>query len=186
MNKRTRNLVVLVICLGLVAAAGFIAIKLSKDKEATTSLEPTLESFVIFETDTSKIVHVDWVYAGLIEGSFTKTDGKWVWDDDPDAFFYPDEVDNWLGRNLAKLESDTKISSTDYEAMGLKDPEVKVHVIMEDGAEYTLSFGSSTTLKSTCYFTLNGTDVYTVSRFRKSGFGLKLENFQTTPSTEAE
>lgn len=187
MNKRTRNLLVLIICLLLVAAAGFITIKLAKEEEETTTAETTTESFTILELDTSKIVHVDWKFGGFIDESFTKKDGTWVYDADPETFFYQEVFNEWVDRNLGSIIAYQKIESTDYSSMGFENTDTVAHITMADGTEHSLLFGGSTAMQGTCYFRLDeGTEVYTVSRKNKAMFGLNLANYQTTTTDEEE
>ena len=188
MNKRTQKLLILLICLALTFGAGMAVIKLTKDKEETSTEPSTAESFEIFRADPDKIVHIDWTFSDYINASFTKKDGTWFYDEDPDAFFYQDEFTGWLSRTFTEpLMSDQKVESTDMEAMGFSPkPDAVVHLTMEDGTESTLTFGGSSSMQGACYFTPDGKNIYIVSRMRKSSFGLKLENYQTTPTKKNE
>lgn len=187
MSKRTQKLLVLLLCLLLVGAAGFAVVKFTKEKEETTETDPSVESFEIFKVDKDKIVHVDWVFGGFIEESFTKKDGKWVSDTSPDEFFYQEVFEEWLDRNFGSpWTSEAEVSSTDMDAMGFTDADTIAHVKLEDGTEYTLTFGASTTIQSTCYFTMDMKKVYVVPRGRKAAFGLKLANYQTTTTKKGE
>ena len=187
MNKRTQKLVILLVCLALTLGAGLLVINLTKEKEEPTTPAATAESFEIFSVDPEKIVHIDWVFSDFIQESFTKKDGTWIYDADPEAFFYREEFTNWLGRTFSEpMMSDQRIDSTDMEAMGFTEPDVLVHLTMEDGTETTLTFGASTPMQNTCYFTPDGENIYVVARMKQAVFGLKLENYQTTTTKKEE
>ena len=187
MSKRTKSLITLVICLLLAGAVGLIIIKTTKTEEEETETEATADELVsILELDTSKIVHIDWRFSTFIEESFSKKEGTWIYDTDPDTFFYQEVFTDWLQRNLSAIYVYREVESTDFESMGLTDGDVTAHITMDDGTEYTLTYGNSTAIAGTCYFTMDGKKAYTAPRTGKASFGLKLANYQTTPSTEDE
>lgn len=186
MNNRAVKLVVLLAALVIVGGLAFYAVNKSNTRVEPTETAPTAESFEIYHAEAADIVHVDWTFGGFIDESFTKKDGTWVNDNDPEAFFYQEEVDNWIARNLVSITSELKVDSTDLSSMGFDESDTMAHITLKDGTEYTFTFGNSTPTKNTAYFTLDGKTVYTVNRSLRAAFGLKLSNFQTTPSTEKE
>ena len=147
MKKKGLQLVLLFVVVGILAAAFLILNKKNKAEEEKKRQEEEEEELytedgeLIYSFDYEKMKQISFTYDGNTY-SFTKTDGNWIYDDDPDFPIHQVYVETKAAR-LAEIYVEREIQGTESskQDFGLEEPEVSVTLTLEDGQVYTFLVG---------------------------------------------
>ena len=157
-KKKINNIIALLGVLIVLLLIFFGAQKWNAAKEATKKAEEEAAKIYAFEADEiEKISYSD----GETKWSFEKTDGTWMYADDPEIALVQDTIMGMEGA-FSKIEAVKEMEDPDNLAdYGFEEPLYQL-VITENGTDHTLLIGDST--GDNYYFMEEGTEkVYTVS-----------------------
>lgn len=148
MKKKGIQLVLLLVVAGILAA-GFLILnsKNRAEEEKKRQEEEEEEQFyvedgeLIYSFDYEDMKQMAFTYEGNTY-SFTKTDGGWVYDGDPDFPIHQVFMEAKAAR-LAEIYVEREIQGTETskQDFGLENPEVSVTLTLEDGQAYTFLVG---------------------------------------------
>lgn len=148
MKKKGIRLVLLFVVVGLLTAGFLILNNKNKEKEAKKKQEEeekeslyTEEGNLIYSFDYEKMKQIAFTYNGA-SYSFTKTDGTWVYDADPEFPIHQVYMEEKAAK-LAEIYAEREITGTENskQDFGLENPEVSVTLTLEDGKNYTFLMG---------------------------------------------
>ena len=157
-KKKINNIIALLAAL-VVLLLIFVGVqKWNAAKEETKKAEEEAAKIYAFEADEiEKIAYSD----GETNWSFTKTDGTWIYDDDPEIALVQDTMTG-MEEAFSQIEAVKEIEDPDDLAdYGFEDPLYQL-VITENGTDHTLLIGDDS--GDNYYFMEEGAEkVYTVS-----------------------
>lgn len=148
MKKKGIRLVLLLIILGILAAVFLILNnknKKAEEEEAKKEAEEeelyVEDGDLLYSFDYEDMKQIAFTYEGN-NYSFTKTDGIWTYDADPDFPIHQVYMEAKVAK-LAEIYVEREIEGTDNskEDFGLENPEVSVSLTLEDGQIYTFLMG---------------------------------------------
>ena len=150
-KKLLTLLAVLLVVLGLTLAVTLMNPKDSEKGDSHTT---------VFTLDPEKVTNIWWDYSH--EASFTKTDGKWVYDADA-AFPVNEACLEEMLRILSSVGASKTIENVeDLDQYGLLYPVCAVKVTV-DGKEHELAIGDQNAISGDRYFTKGDGNVYMVA-----------------------
>ena len=148
MKKKGIQLVLLFVVVGILAAGFLILNKKNRAEEEKKRQEEEEEEQLyvedgdlIYSFDYEKMKQISFTYDGTTY-SFTKADGNWIYDNDPDFPIHQVYVETKAAR-LADIYVEREIQGTESskQDFGLEEPEVSVTLTLEDGQAYTFLVG---------------------------------------------
>lgn len=148
MKKKGIRLVLLLVVLGILAAVFFILNNKNKKAEEEKAKKEAEEEELyvedgdlLYSFDYEDMKQIAFTYEGN-HYSFTKTDGIWTYDADPDFPIHQVYMEAKAAK-LAEIYVEREIEGTDNskEDFGLENPEVSVSLTLEDGQIYTFLMG---------------------------------------------
>lgn len=149
MKKKGVLLVLLLVAVGILTAGFVILNNKNKEKEAekkrkeeeADSLIPEEEGTLLYSFAYEDMKQIAFTYAGN-SYSFTKMDGVWVYDADPNFPLHQVYMDAKAAK-LAEIYVEREISGdkSSKADFGLENPEVSVTLTLQDGQEYTFLMG---------------------------------------------
>lgn len=147
--KKKGILLVLFLLLAGALTAGFVILnKKNKEKEAEKQRkEEEEEEFyredgtLIYSFGYEEMKQIAFTYDGT-SYSFTKTDGIWVYDADPNFPIHQVYMETKAAK-LAEIyvEREIEEAKSDWQEFGLENPEVSVTLTLADGSVYTFLMG---------------------------------------------
>ena len=157
-KKKINNIIALLAAL-LVLLLIFVGVqKWNAAKEETKKAEEEAAKIYAFEADEiEKIAYSD----GETKWSFEKTDGTWMYADDPEITLVQDTMTG-MEEAFSQIEAVKEIADPDHLAdYGFEEPLYQL-VVTENGTDHTLLIGDAS--GDNYYFMEEGTEkVYTVS-----------------------
>lgn len=157
-KKKINNIIALLGALLVLLLIFFGVQKWNAAKEETKKAEAEAAKIYAFEADEiEKMAYSD----GETKWSFEKTDGAWIYADDPEIALVQDTIMG-MEEAFSKIEAVKEIEHPDSLGdYGFEEPLYQL-VITENGTDHTLLIGDST--GDNYYFMEEGTEkVYTVS-----------------------
>ncbi len=149
MKKKGILLVLLLVVVGILTAGFVLLNNKNKEKEAEKKRKEEEKESLLSEDDGEPLYffryedmkQIGFTYDGK-DYSFTKTDGVWTYDADPEFPIHQVYMEGKAAK-LAEIYVDREISGTENEKadFGLDNPEVSVTLTLENGQTYTFLMG---------------------------------------------
>ncbi len=183
-NKRTRNMVILLIALILCAGLAVFATKQQEKREAAET-EESQEMIEVLSMDPADLTSVHWAYGrtefAKLEETMTKQgDGTWLFDEDHSLPVDQEAVQRFLDA-ICHISAYKKTDLTVKEA-GLDEPYCTVELKGRENLNYY--FGDMTLSSGNVYFTMEDGIVYVVPNVHKVQFGKLAKDFEPTEEEE--
>lgn len=164
MKKKLYTLIILVVCIGILAAAYFLILrpKQAEDAEKQSEAEAdSAESSVTVHSYGEGPVGIAYTTEDGSEISFSSENGVWKYDGD-DEFPVTQVTLNEMAKNLAEIKATRVLSGSETEELssyGLGDGAEKVTLISKDGNKDDYIVGTCNSSGGTCYV-LNEDTIY--------------------------
>lgn len=185
MQKQKKQFIALVVLL-VVCIGAWFGIRVYNDKaEEKEKSEAEAKKITVAEINTDDITAFSYENEGT-ELTFSKTDGSWIYDEDPTLLLDQDAVASLLS-NVTKVTAEDEVKDyDDISDYGFDAPTQTVHVKTAD-LEYVFTFGMNNSLLNQDYLMREGDDtVYLVSTTIKNAFAKTVLDLTEEEDTEAE